>query len=48
MEAQAFAYLAVRAASGLPFTFPTTTGAPQAMSGGRIARTPRRDGAASP
>lgn len=48
MEAQAFAYLAVRAASGLPFTFPTTTGAPQATSGGRIARTPRRDGAASP
>lgn len=48
MEAQAFAYLAVRAASGRPFTFPTTTGAPQAMSGGRIARAPCRDSATAP
>ncbi len=34
MEAQAFAYLAVRSLRGLPITFPTTTGAPRAMCGG--------------
>src|SRR5262249_56006513 len=28
LEAQAFAYLAVRTLKGLPLTFPTTTGAP--------------------
>lgn len=38
MEAQAFAYLAVRSAAGLPLTFPTTTGVAQAISGGVIAR----------
>lgn len=38
MEAQAFAYLAARAARGLPFTFPTTTGAPGPMTGGIIAK----------
>jgi anhydro-N-acetylmuramic acid kinase len=38
MEAQAFAYLAVRAARGLPLTFPTTTGAPAPMTGGVIHR----------
>lgn len=48
MEAQAFAYLAVRAAAGLPFTFPTTTGAPRPMSGGRIARAPGRAGLTMP
>jgi len=38
MEAQAFAYLAVRAKRGLPFTWPTTTGAPAAMCGGVLAQ----------
>jgi anhydro-N-acetylmuramic acid kinase len=38
LEAQAFAYLAVRTLRGLPITFPTTTGAPRPMSGGVIAR----------
>ena len=36
MEAQAFAYLAVRAAKGLPLTFPTTTGAPGPLTGGVV------------
>ncbi|MBP6012153.1 MAG: anhydro-N-acetylmuramic acid kinase [Alphaproteobacteria bacterium] len=34
VEAEAIAYLAVRAMRGLPFTFPTTTGAPRPSSGG--------------
>jgi anhydro-N-acetylmuramic acid kinase len=34
LEAQAFAYLAVRSLRGLPITFPTTTGAPKPMTGG--------------
>ena len=38
IEAQAFAYLAVRALNGLPLTFPTTTGVPNPMTGGIIAR----------
>jgi anhydro-N-acetylmuramic acid kinase len=38
MEAQAFAYLAVRALKGLPLSFPTTTGVPQPMTGGIIIR----------
>ncbi|MGZ9106397.1 MAG: anhydro-N-acetylmuramic acid kinase, partial [Rhodoplanes sp.] len=38
MEAQAFAYLAARVLEGLPLTFPTTTGAPEAMCGGVLAR----------
>ena len=38
VEAQAFAYLAVRALNGLPITFSRTTGAPRPMTGGRIAR----------
>lgn len=37
MEAQAFAYLAVRSKRGLPLTFATTTGAPAAMTGGVLA-----------
>jgi len=37
VEAQAFAYLAVRSVRGLPLTFPGTTGVPQALSGGRLA-----------
>lgn len=34
VEAQAFAYMAVRNLRGLPITFPTTTGAPKPMPGG--------------
>ena len=37
IEAQAFAYLAVRVMRGLPNSFPTTTGAPSPTVGGRIA-----------
>ena len=36
LEAQAFAYLAVRSLKGLPITFPTTTGVPGPMTGGVI------------
>ena len=38
MEAEAWAYLAVRSLKGLPLTFPTTTGCRQAVSGGVLAR----------
>ena len=38
LEAQAFAYLAVRSLRGLPLTFPKTTGAPAPMPGGVLAR----------
>jgi anhydro-N-acetylmuramic acid kinase len=38
IEAEAFAYLAARAMLGLPISFPGTTGVPEPMSGGRIAR----------
>ncbi len=38
LEAQAFAYLAVRCVRGLPITFPGTTGVAQPQTGGRIAR----------
>jgi anhydro-N-acetylmuramic acid kinase len=34
LEAQAFAFLAVRALKGLPLTFPTTTGVPRPLTGG--------------
>ena len=34
IEAQAFAYLAVRSRLGLPITFPTTTGVPMPTAGG--------------
>jgi anhydro-N-acetylmuramic acid kinase len=37
LEAQAFAYLAVRTLRGLPITFPSTTGAPEPMVGGVVA-----------
>ena len=36
MEAQAFAYLAVRTERWLPISFPTTTGAPEPLSGGVV------------
>ncbi len=38
MEAEAWAYLAVRCLRGLSITFPGTTGAPAPMSGGVLAR----------
>ena len=37
LEAQAFAYLAVRSARGLPISSPTTTGAPRPLTGGRLS-----------
>jgi anhydro-N-acetylmuramic acid kinase len=36
IEAQAFAFLAVRSVRNLPITFPTTTGCPAPMTGGRL------------
>jgi anhydro-N-acetylmuramic acid kinase len=36
LEAQAFAYLAVRTTAGLPLSLPTTTGVPRPMTGGRL------------
>jgi anhydro-N-acetylmuramic acid kinase len=36
LEAQAFAYLAVRSVRGLPLSLPGTTGAPKPLSGGRL------------
>jgi anhydro-N-acetylmuramic acid kinase len=40
MEAQAFAYLAVRSLRGLPLSFPSTTGVPAPTTGGVLARPP--------
>jgi 1,6-anhydro-N-acetylmuramate kinase len=41
-EAEAFAYLAVRSLRRLPLTYPGTTGVKQPITGGRLARAPRR------
>jgi anhydro-N-acetylmuramic acid kinase len=38
MEAEAWAYLAVRSLKGLPISFPMTTGAPRPLSGGVLAQ----------
>jgi anhydro-N-acetylmuramic acid kinase len=38
LEAQAFAFLAVRSLRGLPLTFPGTTGAPRPLTGGVLAK----------
>ncbi len=38
IEAQAFAYLAVRSLKGMPLTFPSTTGAPVPLTGGVLAK----------
>jgi anhydro-N-acetylmuramic acid kinase len=38
MEAQAFAFLAVRVALGLPTSCPGTTGVRAAIGGGKISR----------
>jgi anhydro-N-acetylmuramic acid kinase len=40
MEAEAWAYLAVRSLDGLPLTFPGTTGVREAVSGGVLAAKP--------
>ena len=41
MEAEAWAYLAVRSLQGRPITFPGTTGAPRPLTGGVLARARR-------
>ena len=38
LEAEAFAYLAVRCLRGLPISLPSTTGAPRPVLGGVLAR----------
>jgi anhydro-N-acetylmuramic acid kinase len=38
LEAEAFAYLAVRSVRGLPLSLPSTTGVPHPMPGGRLHR----------
>src|SRR6185437_14632940 len=38
LEAQAFAYLAVRSLAGLPLSLPATTGVSRPMTGGRLFR----------
>jgi len=38
LEAQAFAFMAVRTLLGLPISFPETTGVPQPLMGGRLAK----------
>ncbi len=40
LEAEAFAYLALRHLDGLPLSLPGTTGVPQPMTGGRLNRSP--------
>lgn len=44
LEAQAFAYLAVRVARGLPTSCPGTTGVSAAVSGGTLSKPKRADG----
>jgi anhydro-N-acetylmuramic acid kinase len=41
LEAETFAYLAVRSVKGLPLSLPTTTGVPAPMTGGRKAQANR-------
>jgi anhydro-N-acetylmuramic acid kinase len=38
LEAQAFAYLALRSLDGLPLSFPRTTGVPRPLTGGTLMR----------
>ncbi len=40
IEAECFAFLAVRARRGLPISYPTTTGVPGPMTGGRLCTRP--------
>jgi anhydro-N-acetylmuramic acid kinase len=44
MEAEAWAYLAVRALKGMPLTFPTTTGCREPVSGGIVVQPPPTGG----
>jgi anhydro-N-acetylmuramic acid kinase len=44
LEAQAFAYLAVRSILGLPLSLPSTTGVPRPTCGGRLFKAPRPQG----
>ncbi len=37
VEAECFAFLAVRVLRDMPISFPTTTGAPEPLKGGRLA-----------
>jgi anhydro-N-acetylmuramic acid kinase len=41
IEAQCFAYLALRSRLGAPLSFPTTTGAPRPITGGRFCPVPK-------
>lgn len=41
LEAEAFAFLAVRSLRELPLSLPSTTGAPRPLSGGRLHKAPR-------
>jgi anhydro-N-acetylmuramic acid kinase len=41
IEAQCFAYCALRSRRGLPISFPTTTGAPKPMTGGVFSPAPK-------
>jgi anhydro-N-acetylmuramic acid kinase len=38
LEAEAFAYMAVRTLKGLPITFPSATGVPAPLAGSVVAR----------
>jgi len=40
LEAQGFAYLAMRSKRGLPLSLPTTTGVKEPMTGGKFYRNP--------
>ncbi|MCW8914829.1 MAG: anhydro-N-acetylmuramic acid kinase [Magnetovibrio sp.] len=48
LEAQAFAYLAVRSVLGLPITFPTTTGVTKSLRGGMLYMTEKNVGKSDP
>ena len=41
VEAECFAFLAVRSLRGLPISYPATTGVPRPMTGGRVCRRTR-------
>ncbi len=41
LEAEGFAYLAIRSLKGLPITFPGTTGVAAPLTGGTLYRTQR-------
>ena len=48
LEAEAFAYLALRSRDGLPISLPSTTGVARPMTGGRLFRARADGGAATP